>query len=408
MATFSLGVSFVWVSYSAILLPVQVQAFAPPDRQAVFVGAIAGPSILCGILANILAGVLSDRSQSRWGRRRPLILAGGLLALASILPAALLPSSFGATLTSFLGIQIATNLAAGAYQPILADLVPENQRGMAGGFIGLFTLLGAALGFGLVTFLVNAGLMAFALLLLAAAFLAGASNTAWTIRHDDQPLTRRTTSTMDRALRDLVRLPSSAQGFLWFTLGMLLINTSVASFQYFGLYYLQTVLDVSDPLAALQATGLVNLLVSMAAAIAVGILSDRLHRRNLIAAASALAGLTVLSFPYAPTLAVFLIQAGVYALMTGAILGTGRAFAAGLVPPEESGKYMSVFNLASAVAQMVAAPLFGTLLNLGGAPTVGSFVLVFAVVAAFYLLSTALLMNRVPATTAGGTLSAGE
>lgn len=49
--------------------------------------ALAGMVIIIAkfwvVLADPLAGILSDRSQTRWGRRRPFILAGGLIAALS-------------------------------------------------------------------------------------------------------------------------------------------------------------------------------------------------------------------------------------------------------------------------------------------------------------------------------------
>ena len=44
---------------------------------------LAGP--LSGLVVQPLVGAFSDRSESRWGRRRPIILAGAVLACCSLL-----------------------------------------------------------------------------------------------------------------------------------------------------------------------------------------------------------------------------------------------------------------------------------------------------------------------------------
>lgn len=58
--------------------------------------ALAGLAIMIAkfwvVLADPVSGVLSDRAQSRWGRRRPFILAGGLVAALSFILLFFVPS----------------------------------------------------------------------------------------------------------------------------------------------------------------------------------------------------------------------------------------------------------------------------------------------------------------------------
>ena len=51
--------------------------------------ALAGLAIMIAkawvVIADPIAGIVSDRSHGRWGRRRPFILAGGLIAAISFI-----------------------------------------------------------------------------------------------------------------------------------------------------------------------------------------------------------------------------------------------------------------------------------------------------------------------------------
>ncbi len=57
---------------------------------------------------------------------------------------------------------------------------------------------------------------------------------------------------------------------------------------------------------------------------------------------------------------------------------------------------MAYANLATGVANGVAPPIFGLILNFQGAPTLTSFILFFAVSALFFLASSAILALKVP------------
>lgn len=390
MSVHALGVNVVWVSYSSIILPVQVQAVVPPERIGIVLGTIAAVSVSAGLLANILAGIVSDRGRGRFGRRAPAMVAGAVLSVPAILLGAL-PLTVLLVLASYLGVQVFSNASAGAHQPLLADFVPEKQRGVAAGFTGLSTLIGAALGFGAVTALLGAGLHTGALLLVGLVFLSATIATVAVIRPYDHPRAGAGAMGLGEALVDIVRVRRGTGGFFWFVLGSLLSNVGISSFQYYGLYYLETVLRLADPLRGLQIAGLLNLVVSMGAAVVAGVLSDRFGRRRLLVGAALMGGVSCLSFPFLGSFAPFLALAALYAVSTGVFLSVSRAWAADLVPEDEAGKYMAYNNLASGLAHVIGAPLFGGLLNLWGAPTVGSFVLVFGVVAGFYGASALVL-----------------
>jgi len=148
---FSLGVNVVWIPYNLLLLPLLVQNTTTPATKATILGVLVGGSTLVSIVISVLAGIISDHTRSRFGRRRPIMIAGLLLTI----PFLLIPVLFQPTLLlvslSFLGMQVFTNISAAAFQPTLADFIPQEQRGTSAGLKGLFTLIGAAIGVGGIT-----------------------------------------------------------------------------------------------------------------------------------------------------------------------------------------------------------------------------------------------------------------
>ena len=107
---------------------------------------------LVALLANPIAGALSDRSRSRWGPRRPWMLAGALLAGLSIL---VLPQAKGgiALLLLWCSAKLGLNACLAALNGAVADRVPDAQQGLLWGWVGLAQPLGLVLGVGLSTLL---------------------------------------------------------------------------------------------------------------------------------------------------------------------------------------------------------------------------------------------------------------
>ncbi len=98
------------------------------------------------LLTMPVVGSISDYAGSRWGRRRPFILVGSVLAAASLAGLALAPS-FPLLLLFFLCLQLTANIARGPFAGLVPDLVPERQVGIASGLMGLMIVAGLVGGY---------------------------------------------------------------------------------------------------------------------------------------------------------------------------------------------------------------------------------------------------------------------
>jgi MFS family permease len=134
--------SVLWFSLnfqSAALLPVVVPAqillFVAPGsagnvQQATFLGWLSAVGSLVALIVQPVVGALSDRTVSRLGRRRPYILIGGALLLAGVAGLAA-ARGVAAFVGGFLVAQLGSNVTTAAYQGLLPDRVPAEQRGTA-------------------------------------------------------------------------------------------------------------------------------------------------------------------------------------------------------------------------------------------------------------------------------------
>ena len=91
---FGLAMTALWSSLHSIILPLRVADFVPVGRQATYLGLLTVTGLILAIATQPIAGAMSDRSGSRWGRRRPFILIGAIATL-SFLPGISLAGSLG-------------------------------------------------------------------------------------------------------------------------------------------------------------------------------------------------------------------------------------------------------------------------------------------------------------------------
>jgi MFS family permease len=392
MALYNLGVNYVWISYNSIILPNQVESLFPVQK-ALVVGIVVSLSTTAGIILNIFSGVLSDNIRLGWGRRWPYIFLGAVFTCLALLVPALLPLAVFTVVSGYLMMQVFTNLSAGSYQPLLPDIIQENQRGQTSGFQGLMTLIGSAMGFGLTGYLVGIGQVRSALVSMSVAFLFTALLTIRTIRRSDRFPREPTSISVWGAAREIFRPKTVVISFFWLVLGSFLIFNGSAGLTYFEYYYFETILKISNPAFAVAITGLVVLVVAMFSSIVFGYLSDRVGRRNLIIGAAVVAGTATIFIPFLVNFYVFLAVASLVGGPLGIFNSVSYALASDLAPREETGKYMAYSNFAVGGASVVATPLEGALLSVLGVSNLQGFVAIFALSSAFYFVGAAALFK---------------
>ena len=137
---FWLGLNIRNTALGSIFMPYLVGLFAPEAIKNTALGAMRSAGLVIAMLVQPAAGMMSDRSLSRFGRRRPYILVGAIFDCV-FLAAIALSQTYWALLIAILLIQFSSNISHGPLQGLIPDLVPEDQRGRASAIKAIMELL---------------------------------------------------------------------------------------------------------------------------------------------------------------------------------------------------------------------------------------------------------------------------
>lgn len=395
IAAFAVAWLGVWMAQLAPiqkLLPDQVQAQLRTtywvDNVLAF-GVISGISGVCAIVAYPLTGALSDRTTSRFGRRRPWIAAGALVFAVSLVLLGLQTSVVGMDVFWSLALTGFCILTA-ALTATISDQVPVGQRGYVSGWISAPQAIGIILGVALVTYVFAGALlgytaMAVLLLLLVLPFLF--------LPDAVLPRQLRERMSVRGVVEGLWISPRQHPDFGWTLLSRVLVNFGNAFGTSLLLYFLE--FGLRDPNADddLLVLILVYMVFVIVASLVLGRLSDRLGRRKaFVFASSAVQGVAALLLAFVPQLSVAIVAAALLGIGYGCFLSVDQALATQVLPdPESRGKDLGIMNIALAVPQAVA-PLFGAMIVAALGGFAGLFVL-----SALFAFAGALAVARVKA-----------
>jgi Na+/melibiose symporter-like transporter len=117
-------------AFNNFVLPPILKSFGAPD---LLTGLLSSTRSIEGVIIQPTVGAISDRSWTRFGRRRPFMLVGiPLSALFFLLAGFYVHTLLGLAIAIFL-FSIFFNTAVDPYAALLADIAPVRERGLLGG-----------------------------------------------------------------------------------------------------------------------------------------------------------------------------------------------------------------------------------------------------------------------------------
>jgi MFS family permease len=367
-----LGIWMAQLGPVQLLLPRQVDVvrnITETDDYLVSVvafGIISGIAGVCALIAYPLTGALSDRTTSRFGRRKPWIAAGALLFAISLVILGVQSTYVGLgiwwslTLTGFC-------VMTAALTATISDQVPIAQRGFVSGWVSAPQAIGTVLALLLLIYVIVdqvLGYLALAVLLLVLVvpFLLVTKDAVLT-REQRPKLSGRA------VLASMWVSPRKYPDFAWTLTSRILINIGNALGTTQLLYFLTYGLKVENPDDDLLYLSLVYTVFVVIAALLLGRLSDSWGRRKpFVTFAAILQAVAAIMLALVPSFPVALVAGALLGLGYGCFLAVDQALATQVLPDAaDRGKDLGIMNIASAVPQAVA-PLLGAfvVVSLGG------------------------------------------
>jgi MFS family permease len=366
LSLYWLGLSSIFIGVTQILEGrIQFEGLGVKGSEGSTLFALNVAGALIAALVQPTVGSISDYTISRWGRRKPYIFIGSLLDVVFLFGIA--TSSSIISIAAFMVLlQVSANFAQGPLQGYVPDLVPAKQVGLASALVGLFQVLGNAVGFGIGSAAVATDSFFLGTMALGALEVATMISVVWRVNEGRMARPRNGRSWLAIAREAWGTDILAERSFLWlvgsrwfFLMGAnMLINLSIFYFaQTFNLSQEETG-GANFPVLAAVIVG--NLLTVLPA----GRISDRVGRKPVIYTACGVAATGMLIVALAPSIPFVVAGAGLFGAGSGMFLAVDWALMTDIIPKASSGRYMGISNVATATAGIFAILLGGKLMDL--------------------------------------------
>jgi MFS family permease len=419
LAVYWIAIGYLWQSLGTLILPDLVQELVGSHDKGKALSVLEGIGTLMAVVWQPMMGAVSDRSRSRFGRRRPFI-AGGTLGDVIFLTGLALSGSYWLVVIFYFLLQTASNTAQGPYQGMIPDVVSEEQRGTASGYYGLANLLGLLFGTVVAGYILgHAGrpaavgsIIALLLVTMVLTVVFVPDQTRATMESFKSPL---------QVVWTTFSAPLAYPSFMWLMASRLLILMGIVGIQSFTFFYVGDTFFHGDGRATTNATTAVVGLVILLAIIVTwpaARISDRIGRRPLILVGGSVAAVGVLvlvfggyqwipepvlgplaSALHVPKLVAQTLAAGMLiGAGLGAFLSVDWAFITDVIPAEQAGLFFGFSNIATAGSGIIARFVAGFLLDhFNAGPQIlrlpGGYPVIFGLFFCWLVLGTLLILK---------------
>ena len=396
-----------WVALSSIILPRVFESIDPASKESML-GLVNIFGSVVALLANIVFGTFSDLTRSRFGKRTPWMVAGGLVTGLSI-GAVSLTHSEPLIIILWCCAQLGYNMMLAPYVATMSDRVPDKFRGTVSGFYGAGIAVGQTLGSFVGAQLLKqgeAGIFGGWMMGMAIFSLTGIVVVLiWPREKSNRDEARGELNV--RSMLMSFRPPKNAPDFYYALAGRTMMMGGYWMINTYQLYIAQDYVFAGDPGANVKAAELIatmaviTLVVSLIAAVAAGPITDKIGMRKVpVALASCLFAVGALMPMLFRSATGMLLFAGVAGLGYGIYNAIDQALNVSVLPnPDEAGKDLGILNLANTLSTVIGSGMTSILvvivkavMGVSKTPVV-AYTVVFGVAIVIVLIAAFLIMR---------------
>ena len=430
LTSYMIGWSALWTCLLVVAVPYQIEMMVGDEGKGSALGFVVAVGGFNSVVIPPVAGYVSDRTVTRYGRRKPYIVIGTICCSLLIL---LLPAckTIGAYATIWFCLQTSSNFGSSAFLGLLPDVVPKEQLGNVSGILAACTAFGQLIGAGLGSGLKHVGVLN---VYIGLAFvhiffmLVTVCTTKEIVNESDngKPMNdgfgridgvtgdddfdnnfnnnnETCCEKITNFMSDVIR-PFKSNDFRWVYITRWLIQMGIYSVQEFIQYFVK---DVIYPVEKNHINMTVTTMTSALLCIIVigggscgficGILSDKYDRRKIfVYFAGFFISIATIMLMFSTSFTACGVAAFVFGVGFGSFAAVDMAMVVEALPSEENAATdMGVWHTSLTLPQMIATPIAGIVLdnvktNEGAHE---GYVAVFGIAVAYFVLGTCLIQK---------------
>lgn len=342
----NLGVGILW-AMNMLLMPIFGATITKSNAKLAI---LISMGAFTGIFVQYLAGLISDRSKFKMGKRKPFMIIGSLFTTLFI---CIIPftKGYGVLFVVAFLFYFSLNFYQGPYYSLIPESVDDSQLGLANGFSRVVSVLGMALIFVTGTSLweVNHVLP---FLLAAALALVSVMVTVLFVKEDPDKYAKPTKLSFD-----FLKYPSAMK--LYFSVFFIFLGYGCIT--PFYIKYCVNVLKFTEGTASVGL--LVLTLVGALFAYPIGRLVDKIEKRKVLLFGVVILAVCLGIAPLVSTIFQMNIMFSFFGVGFIAIQITSYSIVAEIVPPERLGEFMGILNMFISLSQFIANNIMGNILD---------------------------------------------
>ncbi|MGY5339913.1 MFS transporter [Levilactobacillus spicheri] len=383
--------AFLWMSglgvVNSVLLSQHLKDLVGPNSATAIFGVLSVATAITSLIANLIFGNFSDRTRSRFGRRTPWVVSGGIIGGISLFLIGVFANPWLIGI-AFCMSMVGLNMMIAPVIATLSDRIPYDMRATMSAFMSAGTTCGAAMGtligarfitIQIPGFVVGGALMGIAGLCTAIVWPREKSS-------KDMPA-------VSGGMKDLVmsfRPPVKGARDFWlaFVGRTLLIFSYYMIFNY-QLFILESYIGQGKTSAAatISIMSVITMIVGLVGSLTSGAISDFIGRRKLpVIVASVLLAIGYL-LPWVMKSSFSMLLFAGFAGLGYAVYGAvDQSLNVDVLPSKaEAGKDLGILNIATTLGQTAGPIVTSAIVVAGGYDLVFPTAIVFAALACIFI-----------------------